>query len=59
MNNIINFNNTQQHADNLAFRNRGYDGADFDTKAKSLYVFSNNDIREPVMLLLEQTTIVY
>ena len=36
MNNIINFNNTQQHADNLAFRNRGYDGADFGTKAQSL-----------------------
>ena len=57
MNNIINFNNTQQHADNLAFRNRGYDGADFDTKAQSLYVFSNNDIREPVKVANKYATV--
>ena len=57
MNNIINFNNTQQHVDNLALRDRDYNGADFDIKARSLFVFPNDDPRAPMKVVNKYATV--
>ena len=46
MNNVIDFNSNGN--DNLALRNKDYNGADFDVMPLSLYVYPTNDVRKPI-----------
>jgi hypothetical protein len=50
MNNVIDFNTTEQQGANLALRNRDYNGADFGVGYKPLYIYPTGDVREPVRI---------